>query len=167
ITHTHRGALQQLELSRHSGRPGAADFITRMTTAFIPLRGDRSGVDDPSITAGFGSLGGEAVVLIGQVRGQGPEGRGLIQAAGFRKATRAIELAGRFGLPVVTLVDTSRAHPGLENEQHGLGQALAACTAAMLDAPVPTVAVIIGEGNSEAAVALAVADRVLMLDNAV
>jgi acetyl-CoA carboxylase carboxyl transferase subunit beta len=166
--HSHRGALQQLQLSRHQQRPGAADFISRMTTSFIAIHGDRSGSDDPAITAGFASIGGEAVMVIGQNRPHsGGNGDGWVRESGFRKATRAMELAARFQLPVITLVDTAGAHPGLESEEHGMGHAIAHCMATLLDLPVPTVAVITGEGNSEAAVALAAADRVLMLDNAV
>jgi acetyl-CoA carboxylase carboxyl transferase subunit beta len=166
--HTHRDALSQLELSRHRERPTAADFIRRMTTSFIAIRGDRMGTDDGAIIAGFGSLGGEAVMLVGQNR---PHDRatpeGWIGPAGFRKAARAIALGAKFRVPIVTLIDTPGVHPGLESEQGGLGHAVAQCLTTFLDAPVPTVAVITGEGNSEAAMALATADRVLMLDNAV
>ncbi len=168
LRHTQRGALQQLQLSRHSERPTAVDFIGGMTTSFTPIHGDRTGSDDPSVVAGFASLAGEAVMIIGQNR---PHDRnkneGWIRAGGFRKAIRALQLAEKFQLPVITLIDTAGAHPGLDSELDGQGPAIAACTAAMLDVTVPTIAVIIGEGNSEAAVALAVADRVLMLDNAV
>ncbi|MCC7364139.1 MAG: acetyl-CoA carboxylase carboxyl transferase subunit beta [Dehalococcoidia bacterium] len=168
LEHTQRGALQQLQLSRHQQRPTTADFIARMTSSFTAIRGDRMGTDDPSVVAGFASLGGEAVMVIGQNQ---PHVRtntdGWVRPAGFRKANRALRLAARFQLPVVSLIDTAGAHPGLESEEAGLGHAIAECTAAMLDVPVPTIAVIIGEGNSEAAAALGVADRVLMLDNAV
>lgn len=167
MTHTPHAALQQVQLSRHSNRPSASDFITRMAPLFVALRGDRSGVDDPSIVAGIASPGGEPVVFIGQERRHGDPRSGWITAAGFRKATRAMRLAGKFGLPVVTLIDTAGANPGIEDEEAGLGPAMAECLATMLDLPVGTVAVITGEGSSEAAVALAAADRVLMLDNAV
>jgi acyl-CoA carboxylase subunit beta len=166
--HTERTAWQQLQLSRHEMRPTAIDFIARMTSAFIELHGDRTGDDDPSIVAGIGTLGGEAIMFIGQNRPhRGERGDGWIHAGGFRKAKRAMDMAAKFGLPVVTLIDTSGAHPSVESETEGLGPAIADCMATMLELPVPTVAVITGEGNSEAAVALAVADRVLMLDNAV
>ena len=164
--HSHLGALQQFELSRHRQRPTASDLIGRMTPTFFAIRGDRNGTDEKSIVAGFASLAGEAVVIVGQERGHA-NGDGWIRAGGFRKATRAMRLAGKFGVPLVTLVDTPGAHPDLESEQTGLGHAIAECLATMLDLPVATVAVITGEGNSEAAVAMAVADRVLMLDNAV
>lgn len=166
IGHTLRGALQQLELSRHQQRPTAADLIQGMTVGFTALRGDRLGTDDPAIIAGFASLGGEAVALIGQVRSPASE-VGWITAGGFRKATRAMRLAAKFELPVITLIDTAGADPSLDGEQEGLGHAIAECLATMLELPVPTIAVITGEGNSEGAVAMAAADRVLMLDNAV
>jgi acetyl-CoA carboxylase carboxyl transferase subunit beta len=165
-THTSRGAWQQVQISRHEARPTATDFIARMTTNFIELHGDREGGDDPAITAGFATLGGEAVMLIGQVRAD-TRGEGWIRPEGFRKATRAIRLAGKFQLPLITLIDTAGARPDVESEEGGLAHALAECMASMLDVPVPTIAVITGEGNSEGALAMAVADRVLMLDNAV
>lgn len=168
VAHSGRSAWQQVQISRHEMRPTTAEFIARMTTSFVELHGDRSGIDDPAIIAGPGSLGGEAVMFVGQVRQHetGVNG-GWITAAGFRKATRAMTLAGKFKLPLVTLVDTAGALPTLENEEAGLGHAAAQCLATMLEAPVPTIAVITGEGNSEAAMAMAVGDRVLMLDNAV
>jgi acetyl-CoA carboxylase carboxyl transferase subunit beta len=163
-----RGAWQQVQISRHELRPTATDFIGRMTTSFVALHGDRSGEDDPAIVAGFASIGGEAVVIIGQDRPENPSAEhGWIAAPGFRKAKRAMDLAAKFELPVVTLIDTSGALPTLESEQSGLGHAIAECMATMLELPVPTLAVITGEANSEGAVAMAVADRVLMLDNAV
>ncbi len=164
--HTQREAIQQLELSRHSQRPTATDLIARMTSGFIAIRGDRNGTDDPAVVAGFATLGGEAVMVIGQVRPHTAI-EGLISPGGFRKATRAMQLAAKFGLPLITLVDTAGADPALESEQDGLAHAIATCLATMLELPVPTIAAITGEGNSEAAVAMAAADRVLMLDNAV
>jgi len=166
--HTGHVAWQQVQLSRHRLRPTATDFIGRMTTAFVELHGDRTGTDDSAIVTGIGSLGGESAMLIGQVRPHDDDkGGGLIHAGGFRKAQRAIRLAGKFGLPIVTLIDTAGADLSVEGETEGLGPAIAGCMSAMLEVPSPTVAVIIGEGNSEAAVSMAVADRVLMLDNAV
>ncbi|HEY4668478.1 MAG TPA: carboxyl transferase domain-containing protein [Tepidiformaceae bacterium] len=166
--HSDRTAWQQLQLSRHQMRPTAVDFIARMSNVFIELHGDRTGQDDPAVVVGIGTLGGEAIMFIGQNRLHGTNGEnGWVRAAGFRKARRAMDLAAKFGLPVVTLIDTAGAHPSLESETEGIGPAISECMATMLELPVPTVAVIAGEGNSEAAVALAVADRVLMLDNAV
>jgi len=166
--HTQRGAWQQVQISRHQMRPTAMDLIGRMTSNFVAIHGDRQGTDDPSVAAGFATLGGEAVVLIGQVRPhEKTNGDGWIGPGGFRKATRAMRLAAKLRLPLVTLIDTAGAHPGVESEEAGLGHAIAECMATMLDLPVPTIAVITGEGSSEGALAMAVADRVLMLDNAV
>lgn len=165
--HTQRTAWQQVQISRHADRPTATDFIGRMTTSFVSLRGDRSGLDDANISAGIGSLGGEAVMFVGQVRPHEDDQSAWISTAGFRKARRAMSLARKFDLPVVTLIDTDGADPSLGNEEAGLGYAVAQCMAAMLELPVATVAVITGEANSEGAMAMAVADRVLMLDNAV
>jgi acetyl-CoA carboxylase carboxyl transferase subunit beta len=166
-THTQQTALQELTLSRHEERPNALDFIARMTNSFFELHGDRSGEDDPGVATGFAWLGGEAVMIVAQVRPHDEPGGAWLKPAAFRKAVRAMDLAGRFRLPLVTFVDTSGAHPALSSEEHGLGPALANCMSTMLDVPTPTVAVITGEANSEGAMAMAVADRVLMLDNAV
>ncbi len=168
-THTHRGAWQLVQLSRHENRPNAEELIAHMTTSFVELRGDRTGYDDRSVLTGLASISGEAVVVIGQNRPHSTERAddGWISASGFRKATRALQLAEKFNLPAVTLIDTAGAYPSLENEEGGLGTAIATCMATMLETPVPTIAVITGEGNSEAAAAMAAADRVLMLDNAV
>ncbi|MEP7216352.1 MAG: carboxyl transferase domain-containing protein [Anaerolineaceae bacterium] len=167
-THSHLAAWQQVQLSRHEQRPTSSEYIARMASSFIALRGDRTGHDDPAVVVGVASLNGESVMFVAQNRAHAGNGSdGYIRAAGFRKATRAIRLAGKLKLPLVTLIDTAGAHPTLESEEDGLGHAIAHCMATMLDAPVPTLTVITGEGNSEAAVALAVADRVLMLENAV
>ncbi|MGE0597859.1 MAG: carboxyl transferase domain-containing protein [Dehalococcoidia bacterium] len=165
--HTPRTAWQQVQISRHENRPTAADFIHHLTVSFVALRGDRSGADDSLIQAGIGSLAGEAVLFVGQVRPHGTNEPAHISTAGFRKARRAMMLARKFELPVVTLIDTDGADPSLANEEAGLGFAVAQCMASMMELPVPTVAVITGEANSEGAMAMAVADRVLMLDNAV
>jgi len=165
--HTNRNAWQQVQISRHEDRPTSAELIARMSTSFVPMRGDRSGKDDPLILAGIGSLAGGAVLFIGQVRPRGPEAVGKISTAGFRKARRAMLLARKFQLPLITFIDTDGADPSLENEEAGLGFAVAQCMTTMLELPGPTIAVITGEANSEGALAMAVADRVLMLDNAV
>jgi acetyl-CoA carboxylase carboxyl transferase alpha subunit len=144
------------------------DLIGRMTTGFMPLRGDRAGEDDPALVAGFASLAGEAVLVIGQERPpHSGQSQNWLGPGAFRKAKRALDLASKFNLPVVTLIDTTGASPDLEAEEQGLGYAVATCLGALLNTPVPTIAAIIGEGNSEGAVALGAADRVLMLDNAV
>ena len=166
--HSARGAWLQVQISRHEERPTARDFIARMTTSFVEIHGDRSGEDDSAIIAGLASVGGEAAMIVGQQRAHaGAPSRGWISASGFRKAKRAMDLAAKFHLPLITLIDTAGALPTLESEQSGLGHDIASCMATMLQLPVATIAVIIGEANSEGAVAMAVADRVLMLDNAV
>lgn len=165
--HTPRTAWQQVQISRHADRPTAADLIAHLTVSFVALRGDRSGQDDALIQAGIGSLSGEAVLFIGQVRPNGSTEPAHISTAGFRKARRAMLIARKFDLPVITLIDTDGADPSLANEEAGLGFAVAQCMSTMMELTVPTVAVITGEANSEGAMAMAVADRVLMLDNAV
>ena len=160
-------AWRQVQLSRHENRPTAPDFIRRITTTFVEIHGDRSGEDDPSISAGLGLLGGEAVILIGQNRLQGLAGPGAIGPAGFHKARRAMRLAQKFKLPLITFLDSDGARPDLAAEEAGLGDAIARCMRDMLRLQSPSLAVITGEGASEAAVAMAVADRVLMLENAV
>ena len=161
-------AWHQVQLSRHERRPTAADLIRRMSSTYVELRGDRTGIDDPAITAGIGLVGGQAMMLVGQVRSHGDaRDGGRIGPAGFRKARRAIELAGKFRLPLVTFLDTAGASPTLAAEEGGLGHAIAHCTEAMLAVPSASVAVVTGEANSEAAVSMGVADRVLMLENAV
>jgi acetyl-CoA carboxylase carboxyl transferase subunit beta len=166
--HINRAAWQQVQISRHELRPTATDFIAHMTTSFVAIHGDRMGDDDPAIVAGFALIGGEAVMIVGENRPHSAAtGDGWVRPSGFRKARRAMELAAKFQLPLITLIDTAGAYPTLDSEESGLGHAIAQCMATMLDLPVPTIAAITGEGNSEAAVALAVADRVLMLDNAV
>ncbi len=164
--HTPRTAWQQVQISRHENRPTAADLIMHLSVSFVALRGDRSGQDDSLIQAGIGSLAGEAVLFIGQVRPPGNE-PAHISTAGFRKARRAMMIARKFELPVITLIDTDGADPSLANEEAGLGFAVAQCMSSMMELTVPTIAVITGEANSEGAMAMAVADRVLMLDNAV
>jgi len=138
-----------------------------MTPLFLPLRGDRTGRDDVAIVTGLAAPGGEPVMFIGEERSREVKGSGWVTAAGFRKATRAMRIAAKFNLPIVTLIDTAGARPALESEDAGLGAAMAECMTTLLAMPTPTLAVITGEGSSEAAVALATADRVLMLDNAV
>lgn len=164
--HTPIDAWSQVQISRHQNRPAAVELARLMTSAFFELHGDRSGEDDPGITVGPALLGAEPVMLVVQSRRAGDR-EGLIGPAGFRKARRALLLADKFGIPVVTLVDTMIADPAIRSERAGLGEAVASCMATMLDVRVPTVAAITGEASSEGALSLTVADRVLMLDNAV
>jgi acetyl-CoA carboxylase carboxyl transferase alpha subunit len=151
-------------LARHEERPTALDYISRITTSFIELHGDRRFSDDRSVVCGIADFSGEAVVIIGQERSHN-EGQAFPE--GFRKAQRAMRLAANFGLPVITLIDTPGAYPGLEAEERGMGQAIASTLALMSDLPTPIVSVIIGQGGSEGALALGLADRILMMENAI
>ena len=161
-------AWDSVQLARHSDRPTARDYIDRILTNFVELRGDRLDSDDPSMVIGLGRLGGQTVVVIGQQReGRGNDGGGWTRPEGLRKAQRALRTASKFDLPVITLLDTRGIHPSLEAEQRGLGNAVAVTMAQMAGVESPSLAVIIGEGGSEGALPLAVANRVLMLENAV
>lgn len=163
---------QKTQVARHPMRPHFCDYVAQMFTDFMPLGGDRYFGDDQAIIGGFARLGDRRIVLIGHEKGNDTQSRikhnfGMGKPEGYRKAIRLMELAGRFGLPVVTLVDTSGAFPGVEAEERGQAEAIARSTEACLALPVPMVAVIVGEGGSGGAVALASAERVLMLEHAV
>ena len=163
---------QKTQVARHPSRPHFRDFVELAFDEFIPLGGDRNYGDDEAIMGGFAKLDGRRIVLIGHEKGNDTESRlrhnfGMGKPEGYRKAIRLMELAGRFGLPVVTLVDTSGAFPGVEAEERGQAEAIARSTEACLSLPVPMVAAIVGEGGSGGAVALASAERVLMLEHAV
>jgi len=163
---------QKTQVARHAQRPHFLDYVSLMFTDFIPLGGDRCFGEDEAIIGGFATLNGRKVMLIGHEKGHDTSSRirhnfGMGKPEGYRKAIRLMELAGRFGLPVVTLVDTSGAFPGVEAEERGQAEAIARSTEACLALPVPMVAVIVGEGGSGGAVALASAERVLMLEHAV
>lgn len=163
---------QKTQVARHPSRPHFRDFVDHAFDEFIPLGGDRYYGEDEAILGGLAKLGGRRVVLIGHEKGNDTESRikhnfGMGKPEGYRKAIRLMEMAGRFGLPVVTLVDTSGAFPGVEAEERGQAEAIARSTEACLALPVPMVATIVGEGGSGGAVALASAERVLMLEHAV
>ena len=163
---------QKTQVARHPARPHFKDWVELMFDEFIPLGGDRHFGEDQAIVGGFATLKDRKVVLIGHEKGHDTESRirhnfGMGKPEGYRKAIRLMELAGRFGLPVVTLVDTSGAFPGIEAEERGQAEAIARSTEACLALPVPMVAAIVGEGGSGGAVALASAERVLMLEHAV
>ena len=161
-------AWDTVQLARHADRPTARDYIDRILTNFVELRGDRLDSDDPSIVIGLGRLGGQTVVVIGQQRpGRVNGGGGWTRPEGLRKAQRALRIASKFDLPVITLLDTRGIYPSLEAEQRGLGNTVAETMAQMAGVESPSLAVIIGEGGSEGALPLAVANRVLMLENAV
>ena len=157
-----------LSAVRDSERPGASNYFRQMLDPFIELRGDRLNSDDRSVVAGVGYIAGQPVAVIGQQRRPLAEGeRYHVYPDGLRKAQRVIALASRFALPIVTLVDTQGADPGLEAEEQGIGNAIARTLSAMLDAPTPIVSVIIGEGGSEGALAIGLADCILMQQYAV
>lgn len=163
---------QKTQVARHPSRPHFLDYVEYAFDEFVPLGGDRLYGEDEAILGGFAKLNGRKVVLIGHEKGNDTASRirhnfGMGKPEGYRKAIRLMELAGRFNLPVVTLVDTSGAFPGVEAEERGQAEAIARSTEACLALPVPMVASIVGEGGSGGAVALASAERVLMLEHAV
>ena len=163
---------QKTQVARHPARPHFHDYVSLAFDEFVPLGGDRHYGDDQAIMGGLARLGGRKIMLIGHEKGNDTESRlrhnfGMGKPEGYRKAVRLMELAGRFGLPVVTLVDTSGAFPGVEAEERGQAEAIARSTEACLALPVPMVAAIVGEGGSGGAVALASAERVLMFEHAV
>ena len=163
---------QKTQVARHPSRPHFRDYVDLAFDEFVPLGGDRTFGEDEAILGGFASIEGRKVVLIGHEKGNDTETRlrhnfGMGKPEGYRKAIRLMDLAGRFGLPVVTLVDTSGAFPGVEAEERGQAEAIARSTEACLALPVPMVATIVGEGGSGGAVALASAERVLMLEHSV
>jgi acetyl-CoA carboxylase carboxyl transferase subunit alpha len=163
---------RSVELARHQDRPYTLDYVERMCDDFVELHGDRSLADDPAIVAGLARFDGRTVALIGHQKGRDIRERthrnfGMTYPEGYRKAMRVMEIADRHAFPVVTLVDTPGAYPGVAAEQHGQGGWIARCQLQMARLGVPTVSCIIGEGGSGGAVAIAVADRVLMQENAI
>jgi len=157
-------AWQSVQLARHQERPTSLDYIARIASSFIELHGDRYYGDDRAVVCGLADIGGEAVVIVAQERSHNS---GQAYPEGFRKARRAMRLAAKFRLPLITFIDTPGAYPGLEAEQRGIGNAIAECLATMSDLPTPIISVVIGEGGSEGALALGLADRILMMENAI
>jgi acetyl-CoA carboxylase carboxyl transferase subunit alpha len=163
---------RSVELARHPDRPYTLDYVERLLDDWFELHGDRGRADDGAMVTGLGKLDGRTVVLVGQQKGRDIQERtkrqfGMPYPEGYGKAMRAMELADRHGFPVLSLVDTPGAYPGVAAEQHGQGGAIAASQALMARLAVPTVACVIGEGGSGGAVAIALADRVLMQENAI
>ena len=163
---------QKTQVARHPDRPHALAYIEGLLTDWTPLAGDRAFADDAAVVGGLGRFRGHPVAVIGIERGADTETRvarnfGMPRPEGYRKARRLVELAGRFRLPVLTFVDTVGAFPGIDAEARGQAEAIARSVEACLEAPVPIVATVIGEGMSGGAIALAAADRVLMLEHAV
>jgi len=163
---------QKTLVARHPDRPHASDYIAALIEEWTPLAGDRAFADDAAVLGGLGRFRGRAVAVLGTEKGKDTESRvrhnfGMARPEGYRKARRILELAGRFGLPILSFVDTAGAFPGVEAEARGQAEAIARSIEACLEAPVPFVASIIGEGGSGGAIALAAADRVLMLEHAI
>ena len=163
---------QRVQVARHAERPHAQRYIDRLITDYTPLAGDRVFGEDAAIVGGIGRLEGRSVVVLGQEKGDDTESRlkhnfGMARPEGYRKAQRLMRLADRFNLPVLTFVDTPGAYPGLDAEERGQAEAIAASIDTCLAIGVPLVSVVIGEGGSGGALAIASADRVYMLENSV
>ncbi|MDE0878273.1 MAG: acetyl-CoA carboxylase carboxyltransferase subunit alpha [Sphingomonas bacterium] len=163
---------QKTQVARHPERPHFKNYVTGLFDEFVPLAGDRAFGDDQAILGGFANFCGRRVMVIGHEKGEDTASRlrhnfGMGKPEGYRKAIRLVELADRFGLPIVTLVDTSGAFPGIQAEERGQAEAIARSTEACLAAGVPVIAAIVGEGGSGGAVALAAGNRVLMFEHAV
>lgn len=165
-------AMERVQLARHPKRPYAMDYINGAFTDFIELHGDRAFRDDEAIVGGFARLDGRSVMVIGHQKGRDMRENlrrnfGMAHPEGYRKALRLMRLAEKFGHPIITLIDTPGAYPGIGAEERGQAEAIAVNLREMARLKVPTIAVVIGEGGSGGALALGVADRVLMLENAV
>lgn len=163
---------QKSQVARHRQRPHALDYIKSLITDFVPLAGDRKFAEDEAVVGGLGRFKGQGVVVIGQEKGDDTQSRlkhnwGMARPEGYRKAVRLMEMADRFSLPVVTLVDTSGAYPGVDAEERGQAEAIARSTDCCLSLGVPLVSVIIGEGGSGGAIAIATGNAVLMLEHAI
>jgi acetyl-CoA carboxylase carboxyl transferase subunit alpha len=160
------------QIARHPDRPHFKDYLKGFITDFVPMAGDRSFSEDHAIIAGFGRFDGHSVAIIGQEKGNDTQSRlkrnfGMARPEGYRKAVRIMELADRFDVPIITIVDTAGAYPGIGAEERGQAEAIARSTAACLKVKVPVISVIIGEGGSGGAIALATANRVYMLEHSI
>jgi acetyl-CoA carboxylase carboxyl transferase subunit alpha len=163
---------QKAQVARHPERPHAVDYIGQLVTEFTPLAGDRKFADDFAVIGGLGRFNGQPVMVIGQEKGNDTTSRlkrnfGMARPEGYRKAVRLMEMADRFGLPVISFVDTAGAYPGIDAEERGQAEAIARSTDCCLGLGVPTVSVVIGEGGSGGAIAIATASSVLMLEHAI
>ena len=163
---------QKTQVARHAERPHCLDYIAALITDFTPLAGDRSFGEDEAIIGGFGRYHGQSICVMGQEKGSDTDSRirhnfGMARPEGYRKAVRLMDMADRFGIPVLCLVDTAGAYPGIDAEERGQAEAIARSTEACLALGAPNVSVIIGEGGSGGAVAIATANRVLMLEHAI
>ena len=163
---------QRIQVARHPERPHFSDYVAALIEDFVPLAGDRTFGDDRALLGGLGRFRGRSVMVLGQEKGSGTEGRvkhnfGMAQPEGYRKAVRLMEMADRFRMPILTFVDTAGAYPGVGAEQRGQSEAIARSIEACLKVDVPLIAVIIGEGGSGGAIAIATGDRVLMMEHSV
>jgi acetyl-CoA carboxylase carboxyl transferase subunit alpha len=163
---------RKTQVARHPQRPHCMDYVNALITEFTPLAGDRKFGEDEALVGGFGRFRGESVCVLGQEKGATTESRlkhnfGMARPEGYRKAVRLMEMADRFGIPVISLVDTAGAYPGIGAEERGQAEAIARSTDACLKLGVANVAVIIGEGGSGGAIAIATANQVLMLEHAI
>ena len=163
---------QKVQVARHPNRPQFGDYVAGLIDDFTPLAGDRAYSDDKAITGGIGRFRGRSVMVIGHEKGSDMESRvhhnfGMARPEGYRKAARLMRLAERFNLPIITLVDTQGAYPGIGAEERGQAEAIARSTETCLDVRVPLVACVVGEGGSGGAVALATGNAVIMLEHAV
>lgn len=171
-TYSKLSPWQKTQVARHPERPHCLEFIHTLIDDFIPLAGDRYFAEDEAIVGGLGRFRGRSVVVIGHEKGSDTEGRirhnfGMAKPEGYRKAVRLMEMAERFELPVITLIDTAGAYPGIGAEERGQAEAIAKSTDCCLRIGVPLIAVVIGEGGSGGAVAIATANRILMLEHAI
>jgi acetyl-CoA carboxylase carboxyl transferase subunit alpha len=163
---------QKTQVARHPQRPHCLDFVQGLIEDFVPLAGDRKFGDDDAIVGGFGRFAGSSICVVGHEKGSSTDSRlkhnfGMARPEGYRKAVRLMEMADRFGIPILALVDTAGAYPGIDAEERGQAEAIARSTEACLNLSVPNVAVIIGEGGSGGAIAIATANHVLMLEHAI
>jgi len=163
---------QKTQVARHPQRPHFSDYVSHLITEWTPLAGDRKYREDAALQAGFGRFNGQPVAVLGQEKGNSTETRlkhnfGMASPEGYRKAVRIMEMADRFNIPLISFVDTAGAYPGIGAEERGQAEAIARSTEKCLELGVPNIAIIIGEGGSGGAIAIAVANRVLMLENSI
>ena len=171
-TYARLSPWQKVQVARHPERPHCLDYVEALISDFVPLAGDRAFAEDKAVVGGLGRFRGQSVVVIGTEKGGDTEARlernfGMARPEGYRKARRLMQLADRFGLPLLTFVDTAGAYPGIDAEARGQAEAIARAIEASLDLKVPFVATIIGEGGSGGAIALAAGNTVLMLEHAI
>lgn len=171
-TYSKLSPAQKVQVARHGGRPHFVDYVGGMITDFTPLAGDRAFGEDQALLGGLGRFNGQSVVIMGQERGHDTETRlkhnfGMARPEGYRKAQRLMEMADNFQIPIITLVDTAGAYPGRDAEERGQAQAIAKSIEVCLNVQVPIISVVIGEGGSGGAIAIATADRIYMLEHSI